>query len=42
MKLLTALEKHNPNKPIAPIDLLNNYDKPWPLPSQNKPIYPPV
>jgi hypothetical protein len=23
-----ALDKHNPNKPINPLDLLNNYDKP--------------
>jgi len=25
---MNALEKHNPNKVIAPMDLLNNYDKP--------------
>ncbi|CDW82483.1 UNKNOWN [Stylonychia lemnae] len=27
-KLFTALDKHNPHKPPAPLDLLNNYDKP--------------
>lgn len=28
-----ALDKYNPNKPIAPMELLNNYDKPGQFPS---------
>lgn len=29
---MVALDKYNPNKPIAPIEMLHNYDKPGALP----------
>ena len=32
-KLLNALEKHNPNKAISPIEVLQNYDKPGQYPT---------
>lgn len=28
LKLFNALEKHNPNKIVPPLEVLHNYDKP--------------
>lgn len=32
-KLFNALDRHNPTKPMAPLEMLHNYDKPGPLPT---------
>lgn len=41
MKLMNALEKHNPNKQISPLNMLQNYDKPGgPLPGNSRPVIP--
>eukprot|EP00347_Sterkiella_histriomuscorum_P020541 403337413 len=36
LKLMNALEKHNPNRIVPPMEVLQNYDKPGSFPSQNK------